>query len=91
MLDDLARIAARTAMVAAAKYLIAQRHLDPTIHWNDAVVCKCIRANIEIRLPKALADARQALDANMAQTARDTFMAEMALAGIDGAKEAMNA
>jgi hypothetical protein len=48
---------------------------------------ECIKANAKIRLPQALAEARQAIEIGMVQVAEKTFAATMALAGIDAAKE----
>jgi len=46
-----------------------------------------LKENVKIRLPEALADAKEALDGGMAQIAEVTFALTMALAGIDPAKE----
>lgn len=40
------------------------------------------------QMPKALKDAKDALDANMPQIAEQTFAASMVLAGVEAAKEA---
>lgn len=57
-----------------------------TFEITDAF-CDCLKANIKIRMPKALADAKEALEVGMNEIAEQTFAAEIALAGIDAAKE----
>ena len=53
----------------------------------DDHFCEVLQRNIKARLPKALADAKEALDAHMEAQAEQTFAAEMILAGIDAANE----
>ena len=82
-MDKLIRVAADTAMRAAADYLITKG-----LRYDlDALVAR-IRSWIKIKLPEALRDAQQALDANMPQIAAAAFLASMRLAGIEAAKEA---
>jgi hypothetical protein len=80
--QELARIASETAMRAAAKYL-AQRSLQA----EGSVLCECIRAWVRIKLPEAFADAKRALEVGMGEAAQATFLASMAQAGIEAAKE----
>jgi hypothetical protein len=81
-LDALVTRGCEAAMRAAAEYL--------RVHGLTAdldTLLACLRANAKIRLPQALAEAKEALDCGMAQVAEATFRATMALAGIDAAKE----
>lgn len=82
-IDDLGQRAADAAMRAAADYL-AIHHLTADM---DAL-CACLRSWSKIALPKALRDAREAIDAGMGEVGVQTFLASMALAGIEAAKEA---
>lgn len=83
--DQLIQVAANTAMKAAAEY-IHKNHLSYEI---DSLLA-CLRANVKARFQEALVESKQALDcnSNMALVAEQTFLATMALAGIDAAKEA---
>ena len=79
----LARFAVDAAARSAVEYLKAHNlKADP-----DALL-SCIRSWCKIKLPEALRDAKDALDAGMSQAAEQTFAATMALAGIEAAKEA---
>lgn len=75
---------ADAAMRAAVEWF--QTHPE-TIYDTEALL-SCIRANCRIRMPEAFDDMRQAVEAGMYQAGLTTFCATMALAGIDGAKEA---
>jgi hypothetical protein len=81
-LDTLVTKGCEVAMRAAAKYIRTHG-----LKADMDVLIVSLRANAKIRLPKAMADAKEALDCGMAQVAEATFLAEMALAGIDAAKE----
>lgn len=59
----------------------------PEARRDDAAFAECLRANLKIRLPEALRDAKEAMDAGMSKIAETTFAATIALAGIDAAKE----
>lgn len=54
---------------------------------SEDALCECVKAMTKIRLPKALADAREAFAASMDMVAVETFLASMSLAGIEAAKE----
>lgn len=82
-IEEVGRIGAETAMRAAAEYLRAH-----SLQADTRALCECIRSWIKIKLPEALRDAKEALDAGMGQVAETTFRASMALAGIEAAKEA---
>lgn len=60
----------------------------PEFSFETDTLVACLRSNVKIRMERALIDAREALDAGMGDAAISTFKAEMALAGIDAAKEA---
>lgn len=70
-------------MRAAAQYLT--RH-DMTA--DTTALVECLKRWCQIKLPEALADARQAIEAHMPEAAEITFRATMALAGIEAAREA---
>jgi len=82
-IDKLGTAASQTAMKAAAEYL--RKH---NLGADVDALCECIRAHMRAALPGALNDAKAALDANMGAVAERTFLASMALAGIEAAKEA---
>lgn len=82
-MDQLVTVAADTAMKAAVQYI----HANGLGYDLDALLA-CLRANVKARFQEALADSKRALDANMGKIAEQTFLATMALAGIDAAKEA---
>src|SRR5262249_44016903 len=81
-IDKLGTAAADFALSAALQYLRVH-HLtaDP-----DALL-ESLKAHVRARLPESLAEARQALDCNMVHVANRLFMATMALAGVDAARE----
>lgn len=74
---------AQIAMRAAAEYL--RRH---DLGADPAALTATLRAWLKIKLPEAMRDARQALEAGMGKVAEQTFAASMAQAGIEAAKEA---
>ena len=82
-IDRLGNIAAETAMRAAAEY-IRQNNLK-VLDYDAAT--ECLRSWCKIKLPQAMADAKQAIDAGMGRVAEATFLASMAQAGIEAAKE----
>jgi len=82
-METLASVAVSTALKSAIRYM--------DVHNLDAVpeaLSACIRSWVKIKLPEALRDAKQALDANMGNAAKQTFLLSMAQAGIEAAKEA---
>ena len=80
-IDFLVKIAAETAMQAAADYL---RNNDPKADLD--LVIKQMRQLIAAGLDEALADANDAIDANMGHMAEATFLASIRLIGIRAAK-----
>jgi len=81
--DALARAAMEIAARGAAEYLRQHKlKADP-----DALL-STLRSWVKAKLPEALHDAKEALDANMGAAAEQTFKASMVLAGIEAAKEA---
>jgi len=81
-LDTLGEVAVNMAAVAARTYYRANGlTYDSMDHF-----CSVIKTEVVAHLEKALADAKDALDANMPQIAEATFKAEMMLAGIATAK-----
>ena len=73
-------------MVAARA---AHKYLD--VHnckpVSDVALANCLRSMVKVYYPKALADAKEAIDCGMVQIAEQTFLATMAQAGIEAAKE----
>lgn len=82
-INRLATIAAETCMKAAAEYIICNNL--KVVDYDAATAC--LQTWCKSKLDEALADAKQALDANMGQIAEITFKATMAKAGIEAAKE----
>jgi hypothetical protein len=82
----LATTAANIAARAAAEYL-RQNNLTVDLDRLSA----CLKTQCKARIMEAIRDAKEALDANMAQAAQMTVAASMALAGIEAAKEAVKA
>jgi hypothetical protein len=81
--DRLADVAVEIAARAAVAYL-RQHNIDADPRALEAT----LKSWVKIKLPEALRDAKQALEAGMGQAAEATFKASMALAGIEAAKEA---
>lgn len=54
---------------------------------SDDAFADCLRVMIKVHYPKAMADAKEAMDCGMTQVAEQTFIATMAQAGIEAAKE----
>lgn len=81
--DELGTIGAKAAMRAAAAYLLVHE-LEADV---DALI-GCLRSWCRIKLPQALRDAKEAIDAGMGRVAEATFCATMAAAGIEAAREA---
>lgn len=83
-IDRLGTLASQTAMRAFAEYIRA--HKLKVVSYDAA--SECLRSHIKARLDMALAHAKEALDCGMAAAAEATFKADMAIAGIEAAKEA---
>ena len=79
----LAAVAAETAMRGAATYF-KSKGINVTDYGMASAI---LQRHTKARLPEALEDARQAIDANMGEVAEMTFRASMQLAGFDAAKE----
>ena len=82
-----------TATLGQAAVSIATHAAIQWLKVNDykadpATLTECLRANCKIRISKALHDAKEAFACGMHDIGEATFRAEMALAGIDAAKEA---
>jgi len=82
-LEVVGRLAADVAEKAAVAYL--QKN---GLAANAEALAECLRSWTKAKLSEALADAKAALDCGMGQMAETTFLATMALAGIEAAKEA---
>ena len=80
--QDLIEVAIRITMAGAREYLKAHK-----LTADMTALAECCRSWMKIQLPVALADAKEALDANMGQVAEATFKASMFQAGIEAAKE----
>lgn len=85
MIDSLAGLGARTASVAAIDFLLVE---FPKTEIEDglATLQDLLRVEVKAAIGPALADSRDALEANMSAAAEVTFVASMALAGIRAAK-----
>ena len=81
-LSSLAQVATDTAILAAATYL--RKH---GLQAPPEVLSSFLMDWIKIKLPEALRDAKEAIDAGMAEAAQQTFLASMMQAGIEAAKE----
>lgn len=82
-MENLGEIAANTALKSAIRYMDVHN-----LQATPDVLSACIRSWVKIKLPGALHDAKEALDAHMGQVAEQTFLLSMAQAGIEAAKEA---
>ena len=81
--DTLGQIAVETATRAALEFLRAHDQ-----EADNAALAECLRSWCKAKLPGALHDAREAIEAGIGQVAEATFRASMAQAGIEAAKEA---
>jgi hypothetical protein len=75
------------AVTIVAKSAVAWMNAHNMRPVSDDAFCECVKSVAKIRLPAALHDAREALEANMDAVAVETFRASMSLAGIEAAKE----
>lgn len=82
-IDNLGAVAANAAMRASLEYLKAHN-----LKAEAGPLAECLRSHVKFRFPLALKDALEALECGMAKVAQSTFLASMALAGIEAAKEA---
>ena len=85
-LDKFIDEAANTAIKGAVDYIKANRPGYDIVANADPII-EAIRKRLKADLPKALDDAREAIEANMAGYASATFLSSMRLAGIEAAKE----
>lgn len=81
--NALADVAIAIATASAAEYL--RRH---SLTAEPGALASCLRSWLKVKLPEALADAKEALDCHMGQVAESTFRLSIAQAGIEAAKEA---
>lgn len=84
MTTQLIQQAAEIAAVAAIQYM---RQHNAAV--NVEVLHSHIVSSVADALPAALADAKQAMAANMPEVATATFRASMVIAGANAAKAAM--
>ena len=82
-MDRLTEAAATIAARAAGVYL--ERH---GLKAEPGALSECLKAMVKFRMGEALHDAKEALDCGMRKMAEMAFVATMAEAGIDAAKEA---
>jgi hypothetical protein len=78
----LADVAIQYVLRGAAQYLATHK-----LTATDSALAACCRAWAKIKLPEAMADAKEALACNMGSVAEMTFAASMTAAGIEAAKE----
>lgn len=81
-IEALGSLAANQVMLAASEYCHANN-----LRADPEALAECCRSHARLRLPEALADAKEAIDCRMEQVAVATFVATMRLAGIEAAKE----
>ena len=87
LIDRLGSEAAEMAMRAAGA-AFATRNYRPQ-DWDLAV--EILRGALKAKLPEALADARDALDAGLNEVAAATFRLSIRGAGVRGAQQIMDA
>ena len=73
----------RIATQAATRYL--ETH---TLSADPDALASCLASWVRAKLPEALRDAKEALDAGLTEYAKLTYNATIVLAGIEAAKEA---
>ena len=81
-MTELIEVASRMAATGAREYLAAHK-----LQTEPNALAACLKSWIKIKLPEALADAKEALACHMGQVAEATFAATMMQAGIEAAKE----
>lgn len=82
-MDQLIKAGTNAAMKAAMEYARTNN-----LRYDMDAMTACLRSWVRIQFQAALHDANEALNANMPKVAEQTFLATMALAGIEAAKEA---
>lgn len=75
------------AVTIVAKSAVTWMNANGMKPISDEAFFECVKSMTKIRLPEALADAREAFAANMDAIAIETFRVSMSLAGIEAAKE----
>ncbi len=75
------------AVTIAAKSAVVWMNAHSMKPVSEEAFCECVKSMTRIRLPQALAEAKEAFEANMDAVAVETFRASMSLAGIEAAKE----
>ena len=81
-MNELEKAGLTIVRTAAERYL-AQKHLVA----DSTALAACCQSWLKIKLPQALADAREAFAAHMNQIGVQTFTTTLILAGIEAAKE----
>jgi hypothetical protein len=67
----------------------AMRYLEThNLTASPAALASCLTSWVRAKLPEALHDAREAMDAGLSEYGELTYKATIALAGIEAAKEA---
>jgi hypothetical protein len=82
-IDTFGQKAAEAAMRGAANYIKVHGLMNEV---DLGRVTELIGIEVKAILPQALADVKEALDANMGEVAAQTFMASMVIAGINAVK-----
>ena len=77
------QIIVETAYRSAIAYL-----KEHDLQADDDALMACIKSWCRIKLPEAIADAREAYDRGMNKWGDQTFIASFCIAGIEAAKEA---
>ncbi len=80
---ELSDTAFACALHGAIQYMEAH-DLKPL---SEQALSECLRSWVKIKLPEALADAKDAIEAHLGGYAESTFKATIVLAGIEAAKE----
>lgn len=83
---DIETLGERTFEIAT---LAAMRYLETHgLTASPDALASCLTSWVRAKLPEALRDAREAVDAGMSEYADLTYKATIVLAGIEAAKEA---
>jgi hypothetical protein len=82
-IDLLAEAAVTIAQAGAVDYLNRNK-----LKANPEALKECLKSWINLKLPEALHDAKEAFECGMTQIGVTTFKASMLSAGIEAAKEA---
>jgi len=81
--SNIGQVCVKIALRAACAYLKEHK-----LTADDEPLFACVRSWCEIKLPEAITDYKDACDCGMEQIGQKSFLATMALAGIEAAKEA---